>query len=175
MNLWEEKRPHKTTCNSFITFHWFQTASDPIVKQNLTLLTVQPVLWEDEEGAAGWRRGLGGHTVMMVVVESCESWRRVAETFLSQRVKSWQEVFQRFSSALGASLAHGSNIWVYERGWEKHTRLSTWQHQSKALSPYLQSDWNMSTILPFDMKLLFPRAGILINPSLSLAPPWGLV
>lgn len=92
-------------------------ASDQMVKLNLTLLTVQPVLWEDEEGAAGWRQGLGGHTVVMglVVVELCESWRKVTESFLDQRAGSWQEVSQSFSSASGVSVAHGSNIWVYER------------------------------------------------------------
>lgn len=41
-----------------------------IVKIQKPNLTLQPVLWEDEEGAAGWRRGLSGCTVVVELLES---------------------------------------------------------------------------------------------------------
>lgn len=79
-----------------------------MVKLNLSLLTVQPVPWEDEEDAAGWGRGLSGHTVLMV--ELWEFWRWVTESFLKQKAERWQRVFQSVLAASG--VAHGSNIWV---------------------------------------------------------------
>lgn len=78
-----------------------------MVKLNHSLLTVQPVPWEEEEDAAGWR----GHTVLMV--ELWEIWRRVTKSFLEQKAERWQGVFQSILVASG--VAHGSNIWVDEK------------------------------------------------------------
>lgn len=82
-----------------------------MVKLNLSLLTVQPVPWEDEEDAAGWRQGLSGHAVLMVAL--WEFWRRVTESFLKQKAERWQGVFQ--SVLVASGVAHCSNIWADEK------------------------------------------------------------
>lgn len=75
-----------------------------MVELNLSLPTVQPVLREDEEGAAGWKPGLGEHTVV-----TPESWRRITERFLDQRAGRRRGVLQRVLSS--SVTPHGSNIW----------------------------------------------------------------
>lgn len=81
--------------------------------QIFTSLTVQPVLWEGEEGAAEWRQGQSGHCVAKL----WESWGRVAESFLDQGGESLQVVLTELSFLYGSgtNVAHGSNIWVCER------------------------------------------------------------
>lgn len=54
MNLWGKRLQHDT---SFVTPQWFKNLLQ--INPLLTLLTVQPVLWEDEDedAAAGWKQG----------------------------------------------------------------------------------------------------------------------